>query len=812
MTADGATRAAQRGWVGRSVRRVEDPRLLRGAGHFLDDLEPVGGLLHAAIVRSPHAHARILRVDASTAERMPGVWGVLTGEDVRQMARPFPLAVSLPIAYYPLAVDRARFVGEAVAVVVARDRYLAEDAADLVEVDYEPLEPVVDVLAAMEPGAPLLHDGVDSNVGNHRSFDFGETAEAFAAADLVIDETFRYPRYSSLPIETYGVIAHDDQGTGMVTIWSNFHGPFVLHSVLAGGLGIPENQLRFVVPADIGGSFGIKSGIYPYMALMALASRKVGRPVKWIEDRREHLLASCSATDRASRVRAAFRSDGKLTALDYRFVDNVGAYIRSPEPATMFRCFSNFTGPYTVRNVRVETYSVMTNKAPTGLNRGFGGPQLYLGLERVMDMAAERLGMDPVEVRRRNLVDPDAFPYRTPLGGVYDSGNYQVVLDRALELSDYAGLRRQAEQARGEGRYVGVGIATIIDPSGTNMGYVTLANTRAERARSLPKSGSTEAATIAMDPSGAVTVRLTSTPEGQGHETVATQIAADVLGMPMERIRVLAEMDTLSLPWTITSGSYSSRFGPLGASAVTLAARKLKAKLARIAGHTLEVDPEDLELVDGAFQVRGSPDRKLSVRQAAGVAHWNASSLPPDIDPGLLETAHFSVGVTGAPSEQDQVNSSATYGFVADVVAVEVDPNTFEVRILAYITVHDSGRILNPALVEGQIYGATIHGIGGALYEELSYGPDGQLQTGSLMDYLCPTAMETPTLAMDHVETPSPLTLLGAKGVGEGNTMSAPPAIANAVADALRPLGIGVTSLPLTPDRLHAAIAERRKP
>jgi 2-furoyl-CoA dehydrogenase large subunit len=810
MTADPAT-ASRPTWVGRSHKRTEDPRLLTGRGHYIDDLEPIAGMVHAAIVRSPHAHARIRSIDVDAARAMPGVLAVLTGDDIRRLSRPFPLAVSEPVTYYAAAVDRARYVGEPVAVVVAEDRYLAEDAADLVTVDYDPLPCVLDPEQALRPEAPLLHEEVGSNAGNHRSFTYGDPETAFADADLVIEQHFSFPRYSSLPIETYGVIAHHDQGTGAMTIWSNFHGPFILHSVVAAALGLPGNQLRLVIPADIGGSFGIKSGIYPYMVLMGLASRVAGRPVKWIEDRREHLLASCSGTDRQSTFRAAFRQDGELVGLDYRFVDNVGAYIRSPEPATMYRCFGNFTGAYRVRNVRVETFSVMTNKAPTGLNRGFGGPQLYFGLEQVLDMAADRLGLDPVEIRRRNLVRADQFPYTTPLGGVYDSGDYHAVLDRAVALGKYHELRARQARARAEGRYFGIGVATIVDPSGTNMGYVTLAQTPEERAGALPKSGSTEATTISMDPSGAVTVRLTTTPEGQGHETVAAQIVADELGIPPERVRVVADMDTLAQPWTITTGSYSSRFGPLGASAVALGARRLRDKLARIAAFSLEADPEDLELVDGTFVVRGAPGRKLSVRHAAGVAHWNAASLPPDIDPGLQENAFFSLRATPPPNAQDQVNSSATYGFVADLVAVEVDPETLDIRIVEYTTVHDSGRILNPMLVEGQIYGATVHGIGGALYEEFKYDANGQLLTGSLMDYLCPTAVEAPRLVIDHIETPSPLSLLGAKGVGEGNSMSAPPAIANALADALRPRGIRVTSLPVTPDMLLAALQGRTR-
>ena len=810
MTGATATESP-RTWVGQSRKRVEDPRLLAGLGRFMGDLEPAAGIVHAAVLRSPYAHARVVSVDAGAAGALPGVLGVLTGEDVRRMSRPFPLAVDRPIEYYAAAVDRVRFVGEPVAVVVAESRYLAEDALGLIDVEYEPLRPVLDVEQALAPEAPLLHEAAGSNVGNHRSFRFGDPEAAFARADLVVEGRFSFPRFSSLPIETYGVIAHYDHGTDLMTIWANFHGPFVLHSVVAGALGIPQSALRFVIPADNGGSFGIKSGIYPYMVLMGLASKLVGRPVKWIEDRREHLLASSAGTDRVSYVRAAFQHDGELIGLDYRFFDNVGGYIRSPEPATMYRCFGNFTGAYRVRDIKVETCSVMTNKAPTGLNRGFGGGQLYLGLERVIDLAAERLSLDPAELRRRNLVGPDQFPYQTPLGGVYDSGDYGAVLDRALALSKYGELRDEQARAREAGRHVGIGVAAIVDPSGTNMGYVTLAQTHEERAGSLPKSGSTEATTIAMDPSGGITLRLTTTPEGQGHETVAAQIVADELGVRPERVRVLAEMDTLTQPWTITTGSYSSRFGPLGASAVAMAAGKLREKLRRIAAHALETDPGDLEFADGAFAVRGAPERSLPIRRVAGIAHWNAASLPPEIEPGLQETAFYSLPITTAPNDQDQVNSSATYGFVADVVAVEVDPETFEVKILSYTTVHDAGRILNPMIVEGQIYGAAVHGIGGALYEELSYDRDGQLLTGSLLDYLCPTAAESPTLQIDHVETPSPLTLLGAKGVGEGLCMSAPPALANAVADALRPLGIAVSALPITPSSLHAAVAGRRE-
>jgi 2-furoyl-CoA dehydrogenase large subunit len=793
-------------WVGRPHPTIEGGRLVRGAGRFIAALNPLPGVAHAAVVRSPHAHALILTVDPGPALAMPGVLGVLTAEHVCAWARPFPLAVEVPVTYYPLAVGRVRYVGEPVAVVVAEDPYLAADAAGRVAVEYRPLEPVVDPEAAMGSGAPLLHPEAGTNIGNHRTFTFGDPEAEFARAELVVEEGFTFPRHTCLPLETYGVVAHYDAAARQVTIWANFHGPFVLHTLVAHALNLPLPAVRLVVPPDIGGSFGIKSGLYPYMVLMALASRLVGRPVKWVETRSEHLMASAAGAGRVTRVRAAFRADGVMTALHYRFIDDVGAYIRSPEPAALFRCFGNLVGPYRVQNLAVETYAVMTNKAPTALNRGFGGPQLYFALERVMDLAAERLGLDPVEIRRRNLIPAGAFPYRTPSGGVYDSGNYPAALEKLVAMADYPGLRAWQSAERRKGRLVGIGLATVVDPSGTNIGYITLAQTPGERARSLPKSGATELAAVGIDPYGGVTVRLTTAPQGQGHATVAAQVVADELGVPPESVRVVTEMDTGLLPWTVTTGTYSSRFAGLGASAVLLAARRLREKLARIAAHLLEAAPEDLELVDGAFAVRGVPERRLPLRRVAGAAHWNPAAIPPDLDPNLYAVAAFSVPATPPASERDEINSSATYGFVADLCVVEVDPETFEVRVLHYFSVHDAGRLLNPAIVEGQVHGAFAHGLGCALFEELRYDENGQLLTGTLLDYACIRADGMPPVQVQHLETPSPVTLLGAKGVGEAHVMSAPAALANAVADALKPLGIRVTTLPLTPGRLFQSI------
>lgn len=796
-------------WVGSAYHRLEDRRLLVGSGHFIADYAPLPGIAYAAIVRSPHAHALIRNIDVGTVAAMPGVLGILTSEHIKQWAHPFPLAVDLPIKYYPLAIERVRYVGEPVAVIIAETPYIAADAVEQMRVTYEPLPTVVDPEEACRPSAPLLHPNIGTNIGNSRHFVFGNPNLAFEQADLVIQEQFVFPRHTCLPLEPYGVIAHYDHVDTSVTLWANFHGPFVLHTLVAQALGLPPNAVRLIVPQDIGGSFGIKAGLYPYMVLIALASRLVKRPVKWIETRQEHLLASSFGAGRIASVQAAFDSKGLLCALRYRFIDDVGAYIRSPEPASLFRCFGNLVGPYRVQNLEVETIAVMTNKAPTGLNRGFGGPQLYFALERVMDIAAERLGIDPVEIRKRNFIPPECFPYQTPSGGVYDSGNYPKALDQLLSLCQYEHLRHEQAKARAQGRLYGIGVATIIDPSGTNIGYITLAQTPEERIHGLPKSGSTEFATLSIDPLGNITLKLMTTPQGQGHETVAAQIVADELGIPPDRIRVLTEMDTNLLPWTITTGSYSSRFAPLASSAIARATRELREKLRRIAAHALEVAPEDLEYDNAVFRVRGAPEKFIPLRRVAGIAHWNPTALPSDLEPNLEITCSFSPSTNTPPDSSDRINSSTTYGFVADLAVVEIDPLTCTVKVLRYFSVHDAGRILNPIILQGQAHGALAHGLGIALGEEILYDEYGQPLTSTLLDYSCLRASQVPSLHIDHLETPSPLTLLGAKGGGEGHTMSAPAAIANAVADALRPLNISVTHLPIKANWLFDQLKER---
>jgi 2-furoyl-CoA dehydrogenase large subunit len=796
--------------IGSSLPRVEDARLLTGQGTYIDDIGVPSNTAHAAIVRSTYPHAIIKSIDYSEALKVPGVKGIITGKEVETYLHPFSVGVSAPVKYYPIAIDKVRYVGEPVAVVIAKNRYVAEDAAELVKVKYDILKPIVDIEKTMEEEAPLLHENVGSNIANHRYFHYGDVDQAFDQADRIIKHKFHFPKYSATPVETYGMIAQYENSSDRYTIHANFHGPFIIQSVMAGALKIPSNRLRIIVPKDIGGSYGIKAGTFPYMVLCAVASRIVGCPVKWIEDRQEHLSASSSGTDRVTYIEAAVKEDGKVLGLKMKMIDNVGAYIRAPEPACLYRTHANTTGAYDIPNLEMDGYVVMTNKLPTGLIRGYGGQELYFPLERIMQMIANKLELDPADVIQRNLIKRKQFPYRTAPGGIYDSGDYERAFQLALDTGKYKEFRQKQEEERHKDKIFGVGLACIVEPSGSNMGYITIALTPEERAASLPKSGCTEAATVSMDPMGYVNVRISTAPTGQGHETVAAQIVADVLKLPMEQINVVAELDTATSPWSIASGSYSSRFASLGSSAVYLAAQKVKKKLLQIAAHHLQVPEEDLTLDNAAIISKGDPSIKWSLKRAAGSAHWNPLSLPEGMEPGIYETYYYTSKIAEPPDENDFINSSITYGFVADMVTVEIDPETGEVTILDYITIHDAGKLLNPLIVDGQIRGGLVHGLGGALYEELAYDEKGQFLTGSFMDYLCPTATEIPNITIKHIETPSPVTPLGAKGLGEGNTMSAPVAIANAVSDALAPFDVTIDSLPLSPNTIWKLLSKQK--
>jgi len=794
--------------IGQAIERLEDAALLMGAGRYIDDLPVAPGTLHAAILRSPYPHAELVAIDASAALAMPGVAAVVTREDVTRWTRPFTVGVKQKMEHWCLAVDRVRYVGEPVAVVLAQDRYRAEDALDRIAVEYRPLPAVVDPRAAAGADAPVLHPLVGGNIVSDRNFRYGDPDAAFAAAARRVSLTIDYPRNAVTPIECLGVLAHYQAGDDAYEVTSSFMGPFALHPVMALALKVPGTRLRLKTPPDSGGSFGVKQSVFPYVVLMSVAARKSGRPVKWIEDRLEHLVAATSATNRVTTIEAAVSEAGEVLALRWDQLEDCGAYLRAPEPATIYRMHGNMSGAYRLRHLAIRNRVVLTNKTPSGLVRGFGGPQVYFALERLMQRVAVELALDPLDVIRRNLVPKGAFPYRCPAGALLDSGDFAGALEAAIAEGGLDDLKRRRDEARAKGRLYGIGYAAIVEPSISNMGYITTVLTPEERRKAGPKSGAQATATVALDPLGGVSVHVASVPQGQGHRTVLAQVVGEVFGLSPVDIRVVGELDTARDAWSIAAGNYSSRFAGAVAGAAHLAATRLKAKLARIAAPLLNVAPDELVFAGGRIFARGNPDNALAFSRVAGTSHWAPQSLGEGVDPALRETAFWSPSVLEAPNEAEEINSSAAYGFIFDFCGVEIDRDTGQVRIDKYVSMHDAGRLLNPALADGQVRGGFANALGAALSEQFAYAADGSFLSGTFADYLVPTACEVPEPLILHRETPSPVTPLGAKGVGEGNCMSTPVCLANAVADAL---GVAGIALPMTPAKL-AALIERDEP
>ena len=789
--------------LGKALERVEDAALLMGRGRYIDDMPVAPGTGHAAILRSPHAHARLAGIDTAAAEALPGVHTVVTGEDARAWSTPFIVSVRQPMEHWCIATDRVRYVGEPVAIVVAEDRYRAEDALALIDVRYEPLDAIVDPEATLGADALVLHEKVGSNLVSDRSFRYGEPEAAFDAATHTIATTVRYPRNSCTPIECLGLIAAYDPGEDAYDVLSHFQGPLTLHPVMARALKVPGPRLRLRSVPDSGGSFGVKQAVFPLIVAMALAARKAARPVKWIEDRLEHLLAATSATNRMTRIEAAVEADGRVTALRLDQLEDCGAYLRAPEPATLYRNHGNLTGPYRIPHLAVTNRVVVTNKTPTGLNRGFGGPQLYYALERLMQRIAVTLGLDPLEVIRRNLVPADAIPYRAAAGAVLDAGDFPETVEYGAAKGALDALCATRDAARAEGRLYGIGFAAAVESSISNMGYITTVLSAEERHKAGPKDGAVSHATVAVDPLGAVTVTADSIPQGQGHRTVLSQVVGDALGLAPAQVMVALEHDTQRDPWSIAAGNYSSRFSGAVAGAAHLAAVRVRERLARIASQQLNTPPEDVRFENGRIFAAGNPGNDLDFRRVASLVHWSPGSLPEGVPPALRETACWTPPQLTPPDDDDRINNSAAYGFIFDFCGVEVDRATGAVAIDRYVTTHDTGRRLNPALVDGQIRGAFAHAVGAAFYEEFAYSEDGSFLSGTLADYLVPTACEVPDLLILHRDIPTPATPLGAKGVGEGNCMTTPVCLANAVADAL---GAESLDLPLTPARVGELI------
>ena len=797
-------------YLGRSCERVEDVALLTGGGRYLDDLPLPVGTLYAAVVRSPIAHGKIISVYIEQALQIRGVRAILTLKDVQAWSNPLVVAVKTSMRQWVLASEYVRYVGEPIAVVIAESRALAEDGVERVGVNIQPLPALVDVDAALQDNSVILHEDIGSNCVLDRSFQYGDPDTAFQQAASVIEVDIRYPRNSCTPIETGGVIAQWREADSSYEVTSNFMGPFSLQVVMAAALKIPGTKLRHHVAPDSGGSFGVKQSVLPYIIMSCLASRKAGAPVKFIEDRLEHLQAATSATSRHTHLRAAVDGNGKILALDYDQIEDCGAYLRAPEPATLYRMHGCVTGPYQIQNVKIRNRIVLINKTPTGLVRGFGGPQVYYALERLIHKIAKTLGKTHQEIAALNYVQKDQFPYRAAAGALLDSGNYQQALKILEGSPEFRKILDRREQAKKEGRYYGIGISSIVEPSISNMGYITTVLTKEQRVKAGPKNGAITSATVSIDPSGNIAANIASAPAGQGHQTVISQLLADVFGVLPAQIQVNVDFDTAKDAWSIAAGNYSSRFAGAVAGTVFLAAEKLKARIAEYAAHALQAKPEDLIFANGNISVAGDENRSISFSRLCGNFHWSPGlirqALGPEAILALQETYFWSADVLEAPDEDDRINTSAAYGFAIDACGIEIDPETCSAKVDQYITVHDAGKILNPALADGQIYGAYAQAVGAALFEEFVYSSDGNFLSGTFADYRLPTASDICTPKIYHQESPSPFTPLGAKGIGEGNSMSTPVCIANAIADAL---DIEDIVLPATPSRIHAHLVKK---
>ena len=775
--------------VGAAIRRVEDPRLLTGRGVYLDDLRPAG-VLYAAFVRSPHGHARVLGVDASVATAAPGVRLVLDGCQLGEMARPLDTRIEAPgcrqVRRPHLAVGRARFVGEPVAMVVADDLYRARDAAELVAVEYEPLPAVSDLDAALADGAPLLHEEAPGNVLFERVVSSHPDVDAaIAEAEVVVRVALRHPRVTGLAIENRGVLADWYAAAGALTVWSSTQAPHTLRGALAEALDLPCEQVRVVVP-DVGGGFGTKAQIYAEEIAVAAAAIRLGRPVKWAEDRLENLTAASHARDTRVVAELAARRDGTIVAMQADVTCAVGAYSVHPYGPLLepMGTASMLPGPYLVPRYRFRTRGVAVNGSPEGAYRGVGMVVATLAHERLVDELAGALELDPAEVRRRNLIPADRFPYATPTGHVYDSGAYRVALERALARVGYAELRAEQARLRRAGRYLGIGISCYTEYTG--MGSQTY------RGRGMVGVPGHESAWVRLEPDGRLTAAVSLPSIGQGLQTALGQVLADELGVPCSRVTVL-QTDTALAPEG--SGVFASRGAVAGAGALRAASDQLKERLLPLAAELLEASAEDVEYADGGVHVRGVPEQRVPLAALAARAA-RGGALEADAESGLAVADLYDPPV-------------ATFASATHLAVVEVDVETGLVEIRRYVVVEDCGPMINPLIVEGQVHGATAQGIGGALFEELVYDGEGQLLTASLMDYLVPGVAELPAVELDHVETPSPLTVGGYKGVGEGGTVGAPAAIVNAVADALAPFGATVTELPLSPDRVRGLVRGR---
>ncbi len=760
--------------VGARVKRREDPRLVCGLAHYVDDID-LPNTLHVAILRSPYAHARIKAIGVEEALKYPGVVAVITGSDLRDQVGLVPVAsenrtLRIP-KHHVLAVDKVCFVGEGVAAVIAEDRYTARDAADLIRVDYESLPVISDPEKALEQGSPVIHAEWPDNVAFLWTLKQGNLARAFKEAHKVVKQRLAHQRLAPIALEPRGILARYLPGEKELTVWSSTQIPHLLKTQLSLMLQLPENRVRVIAP-EVGGGFGSKLNVYAEEGLLGYLALKLNRPVKWIEGRRENIQATIHGRGQVGEVEVAVQKDGTILGLQYKVIADIGAYHQLLTPGIPPLTGLMLSGSYKIPAIGIEVTGVFTNKMATDAYRGAGRPEATYVVERMMDRVAQELGIDPVKIRQKNFPKPKEFPFKTATGLVYDSGNYQAALDKALKLVGYEKWRREQKKFRKEGRYLGIGLSTYVEICA--MGP----------SAAMP-AGGWESGTVRMEPTGKVTVLTGASPHGQGQETSFAQIVADELGVELDDVAVM-HGDTAVVPSGI--GTFGSRATAVGGTAVLQAAEKVKEKAREIAAHLLEAAPEDLVFAEGKFSVKGVPKKGITIQQIALEAHI-AKKLPKKMEPGLSATSVFEP-------------SNFTFPFGTHICVVEVDPKSGGIEIKKYVAVDDCGKVINPLLVDGQIHGGIAQGLGQALYEEVVYDENGQILTGSLMDYALPRAGDLPRFDLARTETPTPVNPLGVKGVGEAGTIGSTPAVVNAAVDALSPFGVTHIDMPLKPEKI----------
>ncbi len=788
--------------IGVPLKTKEAFRHIRGKGTFVDDVR-LPFMQYASILRSPYAHAIIRSTNFDEARKLPGVVDILTAEDVAKMSDPLPQMTVPPasnVRDYPIALGKTRYVGEPLAVVIAESRCIAEDALELIDAEYEVLDPLLEAERAFTENDILIHENIGTNIMAHVKYDYGNIEKAFDQADRVIKAKLHFHRFSSTPLEPNSAIASYDGKSESLTVYCNNQEPSFMLPQFNSALRLPYDKMRFIT-MDIGGGFGCKITNYAYVILIALASMKCNRPVSWVETRSEHLLASSHGAERIFDIEAPIKNDGTVLGLKIKSIDDDGAFARH-EPAGLTVWAQVVPGAYKIKHISNDMYAVFTNKCPAGPNRGFArAPHLFM-IERVMDLVAKELGIDPSLVRFRNFIRREDQPYTTPNGCVYDDGDYPKSLQMVMDALNYTEWRSRQRELRGKGRYIGIGIATTLDSGAPNFGQVKMLNPK------LPLIGNTEACLLQLTPDGRFVVKLGTVPQGQSHETVSSQIVADVFDVPVDSVHVGTGFDSSSHPYTMHSGTYGSRYAAMGGGAVLGASLKLKEKVMKIGAHLLKERLDDVELVGGNVQSINNPQNAISMKRLARTVYGMPAMLPPGIEGGLWTINVYYNGLV-APDENKIANLALTYSYQTHGVVGELDAESGKFKILRYVIVDDAGRVINPLVVDGQVHGAALHGIAAALYEEFRYSDEGQLESSTFIDYLVPAAVDVPDMELHHLEIPSPFAPLGAKGVGEGGG-TAHVAVINAVNDALNPFNGRLEKSIASPEAVFREISKNR--